>query len=120
MDCGGACGCPGGPAGDGERDRTYVLEAAPDAGLDVGAPEGGHLAQLSWDLDGVVQQQAQLPLVARVPSRRHLVEQVWRGRERERGGERGLLDFSLFDPKTKTKKYIQRFDLLGNIHVDCC
>ena len=58
-----------------------MLEAAADTGLDVGAPEGGHLAQLPGDLDGVVQQQAQLPLVARVPRRRHLVEQVWRGGE---------------------------------------
>ena len=86
--CGGACGCfahPGGTVGEGGG-GTYVLEAAADAGLDVGAPEGGHLAQLPRDLDGVVQQEAQLPLVARVPRRRHLVEQVWRG------GERGGLD----------------------------
>lgn len=55
---------------------TYVLEAAADAGLDVGASEGGHLAQLLGDLDGFVKQEAQLPLVARVPRRRYLAEQV--------------------------------------------
>lgn len=44
-----------------------MLEAAADAGLDVGASKGGHLAQLPWDLDGFVEQEAQLSLVARVP-----------------------------------------------------
>lgn len=56
--------------------RTYVLEAAAHAGLDVGAPEGGHLAQLPRDLDGFVEQQAELPLVARVARRRHLAEEA--------------------------------------------
>lgn len=55
---------------------TYVLEAATDAGLDVGASKGGHLAQLLGDLDGFVKQEAQLPLVTRVPCRRYLAEQV--------------------------------------------
>lgn len=56
--------------------QTYVLEAAAHAGLDVGAPEGGHLAQLPRDLDGFVEQQAELPLVARVARRRHLAEEA--------------------------------------------
>ena len=46
---------------------TYVLEAAAHTGFDVGAAERGHLPQLSGDLDGIVEQQAKLPLVTRVP-----------------------------------------------------
>lgn len=45
---------------------TYVLEAAADAGFDVGASESGHLPQLSRDLDGLVEQKTELPLVTRV------------------------------------------------------
>lgn len=43
---------------------TYELEAAADGGLDVGAAEGGDLAQLPGDLDGVVEEEAQATLVA--------------------------------------------------------
>lgn len=57
-----------------------MLEAAADAGLDVGASKGGHLAQLPRDLDGFMEQEAQLSLVARVPGRCHLAEKVWTGR----------------------------------------
>lgn len=57
-----------------------MLEAAADAGLDVGPSKGGHLAQLPWDLDGFVEQEAQLSLVARVPGRCYLAEKVWTGR----------------------------------------
>lgn len=46
--------------------RPYVLEAAAHAGLDVGASEGSHLSELLGDLDGLVKQEAQLPLVTRV------------------------------------------------------
>lgn len=53
-----------------------MLEAAADAGFDVGASEGGHLPQLPRDLDGFVKQQAKLPLVTRVACRRHLAEEV--------------------------------------------
>lgn len=56
--------------------QTYVLEAAADAGFDVGASEGGHLPQLPRDLDGLVKQQTELPLVTRVTCRRHLAEEV--------------------------------------------
>lgn len=56
--------------------QTYVLEAAAHAGLDVGATEGGHLAQLPGDLDGFVEQQAELPLVAGVARRSHLAEEA--------------------------------------------
>lgn len=57
-----------------------MLEAAADTGLDVRASKGGHLAQLPWDLDGFMEQEAQLSLVARVPGRCYLAEKVWRGR----------------------------------------
>lgn len=53
-----------------------MLEAAAHAGFDVGASEGGHLPQLPRDLDGFVEQQAELPLVARVARRRNLAEEV--------------------------------------------
>lgn len=56
--------------------QTYVLEAAADTGLDVGASEGGHLPQLPRDLDGFVKQQTELPLVTRVACRCHLAEEV--------------------------------------------
>lgn len=53
-----------------------MLEAAAHAGFYVGASEGGHLPQLPRDLDGFVEQQTELPLVARVARRRHLAEEV--------------------------------------------
>lgn len=40
------------------------LKTGAHRGLNVGATEGGHLAQLSWDLNAVVQQQAQLTLIS--------------------------------------------------------
>lgn len=40
-----------------------LLEAAPDRRLDVGAPEGRNLTQLTRHLDAVVQQEAELALV---------------------------------------------------------
>ena len=58
---------------------TYVLEAAAHAGFDVAAPEGRHLAKLPRDLDGVVQQEPQLPLVTGVPGARYLPEQICGG-----------------------------------------
>lgn len=57
-----------------------MLKAAANAGLDVGASKGGHLAQLPRDLDGFMKQEAQLSLVARVTCWRYLAEQVWAGR----------------------------------------
>lgn len=33
---------------------THVLKAAPDARLDVAAPERCHLSELPWDLDGIM------------------------------------------------------------------
>lgn len=59
--------------------KTYMLEAAADAGFDVGASEGGHLPQLPRDLDGFVKQQTELPLVTRVTCRCYLAEEVWAG-----------------------------------------
>lgn len=56
-----------------------MLKAAANAGLDVGASKGSHLAQLPRDLDGLMEQEAQLSLVARVTCRRYLAEQVWAG-----------------------------------------
>ena len=54
---------------------TYKLEAAADAGLDVAAPEGGHLPQLPRDLDGVVEEEPQAPLVTEARGAGHLAEQ---------------------------------------------
>lgn len=65
---------------------TYVLEAAANTGLDVGAPEGSHLPELLRDLDGLVEQQTELPLVTRVTCRRYLAEEVWVGGEWGGGG----------------------------------
>lgn len=42
---------------------TYMLEAAADAGLDVAPAKGRHLTQLPRDLNGIMQQKTQLPLV---------------------------------------------------------
>lgn len=47
-----------------QKKATYKLEAAADGGLDVGAAEGGDLAELPGDLDGVVEEEAQATLVA--------------------------------------------------------
>lgn len=75
------------PTGKSRASRTwtYKLEAAPDAGLDVAAPEGGHLPQLPGDLDGVVQQQPQPALVTEASGTCHLFEQVWRKEKDTRG-----------------------------------
>lgn len=59
---------------------TYKLEAAADGGLDVGATEGGYLAELSGDLDGVVKEEAQATLVAETSRTGNLSEQDWIGR----------------------------------------
>jgi hypothetical protein len=56
---------------------TYKLEAAADAGLDVGAPEGGHLSQLTGDLDGVMEEKTQPPLVTEPCCTGYLAEQDW-------------------------------------------
>lgn len=56
---------------------TYMLEAAPDARFDVAAPERCHLSELPWDLDGIMQQEPQLPLITRIPRRGHLVKQTY-------------------------------------------
>lgn len=65
---------------------TYKLEAAADGGLDVGATEGGDLAELPGDLDGVVEEEAQAALVAETCRAGNLSEQDWRmereGRDR--------------------------------------
>lgn len=54
---------------------TYELEAAADGGLDVGAAEGGDLAELTGDLDGVVEEKAQAALVAEACRAGNLSEQ---------------------------------------------
>lgn len=43
--------------------RPHHAEAAAHAGLNVAAAERGHFAQLSGDLDGLVEQQAEVALV---------------------------------------------------------
>lgn len=56
-----------------------MLEAAADAGFDIGASERGHFSQLLRDLDGFAKQLTELPLVTRVTCRRHLAEEIWAG-----------------------------------------
>lgn len=56
---------------------TYKLEAAADGGLDVGAAEGGDLSELPGDLDGVVEEEAQAPLVTETCRTGNLSEQDW-------------------------------------------
>lgn len=62
---------------------THESEAAADAGLHVAAPEGCHLPELPRDLDGLVEQDAQVPLVTQAPGIRHLAEEVCGGMDRE-------------------------------------
>lgn len=68
--------------GGGHR-GTHESEAAADAGLHVAAPEGCHLPELPRDLDGLVEQDAQVPLVTQAPGVRHLAEEVCGGTDRE-------------------------------------
>lgn len=62
--------------GRGPRPCTHKAEAAADAGLHVAAPERRHLAQLARDLDGLVEQDAQVPLVTQAPGICHLAEEI--------------------------------------------
>lgn len=62
---------------------TYELEAAADGGLNVGAAKGGDLAELTGDLDGVVEQEAQTALVTEARGAGNLPKQDW---EAEHGG----------------------------------
>lgn len=48
---------------------THMLEAAADTGLDVAPAEGRHLTQLSRDLNDIMQQKTQLPLITRLTRR---------------------------------------------------
>lgn len=59
-----------------ERKLSHQSEAAADAGLHVAAAEGRHLSQLAGDLDGLVQQQAEVSLVSQPSGARHLTEQI--------------------------------------------
>lgn len=63
-------------AGRGPRPRTHEAEAAADAGLHVAAPERCHLPQLARDLDGLVEQDAEVPLVTQSPGVGHLAEEI--------------------------------------------
>lgn len=67
---------------------AYKLEAAPDGGLDVGAAEGGDLAELPGDLDGVVEEETQAALVAEARRTGNLPEQDWRTGRGGRGGHK--------------------------------
>lgn len=58
-----------------QRWVTYKLEATSDGGLDVGAAEGGDLAKLPGDLDGVMEEEAQAALVTETRRVGHLSEQ---------------------------------------------
>lgn len=58
------------------RHPTHKAEAAPDAGLHIAAPERRHLPQLARDLDGLVEQDAKVPLVTQSPGVRHLAEEI--------------------------------------------
>lgn len=68
---------------------THKLEAAADGRLDVGAAEGGDLAELPGDLDGVVQEEAQAPLVTEPGGAGDLSEQDWRREGGTDGETRG-------------------------------
>lgn len=57
---------------------TYKLKAAADGRLDVGPAEGGDLAELPGDLDGVVEEEAQTTLVTETCRAGDLSEQDWR------------------------------------------
>lgn len=70
---------------------TYELEAAADGGLDVGAAEGGDLAELTGDLDGVVEEKAQAALVAEACCAGNLSEQDW-GAGGQAGGVGGTAE----------------------------
>lgn len=56
------------------RVSPHHAEAAADAGLHVAAPEGSHLAQLAGDLDGFVEQHAEVTLVGQTSRTTHLPE----------------------------------------------
>lgn len=60
---------------------TYELEAAADGGLNVGAAKGGDLTELTGDLDGVVEEEAQTALVAEARRASNLSKQDWETRE---------------------------------------
>lgn len=57
---------------------TYKLEAAADWRFDVRAAEGGDLAELPGDLDGVVEKKTKATLVAETGGAGNLPEQNWR------------------------------------------
>lgn len=59
----------------GKPHETYKLKAAADGGLNVGAAEGGDLAKLSGDLNGVVQKEPQSTLVTESRCTGNLPEQ---------------------------------------------
>lgn len=71
-----AVGVPAGPTR-----RPHHPEAAAHAGLHVAAAERGHFAQLPRDLDGFVEQQAEVALVRQAAGTRHLTEQVCEGQK---------------------------------------
>lgn len=68
---------------------SYMLEAAADTRFNVRTPKRCHLAQLPGDLDGFVEQQTELPLVARVTGWRHLAEEIFGGVQRGENKTRG-------------------------------
>lgn len=54
---------------------TYKLKAAAHTGLDIAPSERRHLTQLPGDLNGVVQKEAETPLVTEACGTGHLSEQ---------------------------------------------
>ncbi len=53
---------------------TYKLKAAAHTGLDIAPSERRHLTQLPGDLNGVVQKEAEAPLVTEACGTGHLSE----------------------------------------------
>lgn len=62
---------------------VYLLEAAANTGFNITAPKCCHFPQLPGDLDGVVKQQAKLPLVTHFCRPRHFPEEVYEGDRQE-------------------------------------
>lgn len=62
--------------GPGPSPRTHKAEAAADAGLHIAAPKRRHLPQLARDLDGLVEQDPEVPLVTQAPGVGHLAEEI--------------------------------------------
>lgn len=69
--------------------HAYLLEAASNTGLNVTAPKGCYFPQLPRDLDGIMKQQAKLPLVTHLCWPCHLLKETYKE------GEQGITVYLL-------------------------